>query len=70
MAKKQKAALKRWAIWYDPILEDYYLVLRVYKTKVTIFWLYSDKEPCTIDIRGCFGDKFVQMMSPLERELL
>jgi len=70
VAKKQKAALKRWAVWYDPILEDYYVVLRVYKYKIKILWLYSDKEPYIIDIRGCYGDVFVQMMSPLERELL
>lgn len=70
MAKKQKAALKRWTVWYDPNLEDYYVVLRVYRSRITILWLYTDKKPCTIDIIGCFGDKFIKILSPLERELL
>lgn len=70
MAEKQKVKLKRWSIWFDPQLSDYYVILRVYKDTVRILWLYSDLQPYTINIRGCDGDEYVRTLTPLEKELL
>jgi len=71
MSKVKKPVVKKWTVWYDPILASYYVVVGVYKNSVKILWLdcYSDF-PSVVSLTSCEDDSFVRILSPLERELL
>lgn len=69
MAKEKKSVLKKWSVWYEPYGDDYYVVLKVYGNRITIQWL-SDGLQYTGFLSDCYGDEFVRMITPLEKELL
>jgi hypothetical protein len=69
MAKEKKPLLKKWTVWYDPFVEDYYVVLKTYKNRVILQWLRDG-----LIFRGfksdCLEDRFIRVLTPLEKELL
>lgn len=56
-------------IWYDPLLEEFYLITKKYKTELYIKWLHKDLEQL-VSFEECSHDSFVRKISTLERELL
>lgn len=69
MAKEKKPILKKWSIWYEPYIDECYVVLKVYGNKITIQWL-SDGLEYTGLKSDCSEDQFIRMLTPLEKELL
>lgn len=69
MAEKKESLLKRWSVWYEPYVEDYYVVLKIYGKKVTIQWLSDNKKYSGYKYE-CYDDVFIRMLTPLEKELL
>lgn len=69
MEKKKESLLKKWSIWYEPYVEEYYIVIKVYGKKVTIKWLLDGTE-YTGYKHDCFDDEYVRMATPLEKELI
>lgn len=61
--------MRKWAIWYDPWLDAYYVILKVRKEKLTLQWL-SSNNLCEAYKSQCSEDIFIKIMTPLEKELL
>ena len=57
-------------LWYDPILNDIYLVLKVYRKtkKYKIVWI-EDLTETFVHFEDCEMDSFVRKLSKLEAEL-
>lgn len=65
----KKKSFKTGDIWYDPLLEEYYLIIRKHRTSLHIKWLHKDlTQLVTFD--ECSHDSFVKKISSLEKELL
>lgn len=63
-------------VWYDPLLAEFYVVVSKRKINKTIYiqwigpdWSYSTPR-IEVTLNCCDDDRFIRLMSSLERELL
>jgi hypothetical protein len=65
----KKRSFKSGDIWYDPIIQEFYLITKKYKTELQIKWLHKDLTQ-QVSFQECLEDTFVRTISSLEKELL
>lgn len=67
--KNGRNLLKKHTVWYDPFVEDYYIVIRRFFPYVYIKFIFDDAI-IKVRIIECRDDEFVRKLSSLEIELL
>ncbi len=65
----KKKSFKAGDIWYDPLLEEFYLITKKYKQELQIKWLHKDLTQ-SVSFQECEHDTFTRTISSLEKELL
>lgn len=69
MRNVRRRNFKSGDVWYDPLIQEFYLILKKYKTELRIKWLHKDLTQ-TVKSEHCSEDSFIRTISSLERELL
>lgn len=65
----KKRSFKTGDVWYDPLLEEFYLITKKHKQELQIKWLHKDLTQ-SVSFQECSHDRFIRTISSLEKELL